>query len=149
RFRVRLPPGADYVGAPVVGASVVAVDAAATKGKIYEVKLDKKTTGPVEIPLSTERIHNSPQAEEMIELAGFEVLGAVRQSGTIGVKVEGNWQIVWGEASHVTQVEELAGPLRRDDWNAAFEYFAQPYSLPARVLPQKTRVRVQPEYAVV
>jgi hypothetical protein len=147
-FQVRLPPGADYVGIPPAGMTFVAVDATAAKGKIYEVKLDRKTAGPVEVPLVTERIHNSPQADEPLELAGFEVVGAVRQSGTIAVKVEGNWQVLWGETNHVTQVEDLAEVPRRDDLTAGFEYFAQPYSLAARVVPQRTRVRVQGEYVL-
>jgi hypothetical protein len=147
-FQVRLPPGADYVGIPPAGMTFVAVDATAAKGKIYEVKLERKTAGPVEVPLVTERIHNSPQADESLELAGFEVVGAVRQSGTIAVKVEGNWQVLWGETNHVTQVEDLAEVPRRDDLTAGFEYFAQPYSLAARVVPQRTRVRVQGEYVL-
>ena len=147
-FQVRLPPGADYVGIPPSGMTFVAVDATAVKGKIYDVKLERKTAGPVEVPLVTERIHNAPQADESLELAGFEVVGAVRQSGTIAVKVEGNWQVLWGETNHVTQVEDLAEVPRRDDLTAGFEYFAQPYSLAARVVPQRTRVRVQGEYVL-
>ncbi len=147
-FQVRLPPGADYVGIPPAGMTFVAVDATAARGKIYEVKLERKTAGPVDVPLVTERIHNSPQGDESLELAGFEVVGAVRQSGTIAVKVEGNWQVLWGETNHVTQVEDLAEVPRRDDLTAGFEYFAQPYSLVARVVPQRTRVRVQGEYVL-
>ncbi len=147
-FQVRLPPGADYVGTPGSGTSVVAVDATAAKGKLYEIKLTKKTTGPVEVPLVTERIHNSSRADELLELAGFEVVGAVRQSGTIAVKIEGNWQVLWGETNHVAQVEDAADFARRDGLTAGFEYFAQPFSLTARVVPQRTRVRVLGEYVL-
>ena len=70
-FKFDLPPGADYVGIPPAGMTFVAVDATAAKGKIYEVKLERKTAGPVEVPLVTERIHNSPQADESLELAGL------------------------------------------------------------------------------
>ena len=44
------------------------------------------------------------------------------------------------------QIDELSGPLRSDHRSAGFEYFVQPFSLPARVVPQTTRVRVEPEY---
>ncbi len=148
RFQVRLPPGAECTDAAQAGISLVAVDAAAAKGKLYEVKLEKKTTGPVEIRLVTERLHNAPQAGEALELAGFEVLGAVRQWGTIAVQVEGNWQVQWGHTNQ-GQVDELSGRLRPDDRTAAFEYFVQPYSLTARIVPQKTRVRVEPEYVLL
>jgi hypothetical protein len=149
QFQVRLPPGADYVGTPKPGMSLVALDASAAAGKLYNVKLDKKTTGPIELRLVTERAHNSAQDNEMLQLAGFEVPGAVRQGGTIEVQVEGNWQVVWGETNQVRPVDDVGGPARRDDLIASFEYFVQPYSLAARVVPQKTRVRVEPEYVLL
>ncbi len=149
RFQVRLPPGADYVETAQAGASLVAVETSAAKGKMYEVKLAKKTNGPVDVRLVTERAHDPQQTGETLELAGFEVAGAVRQWGTVGVQVEGNWQILWGQSNHVRQPDELAGPLRRDDLTAGFEYSAQPYSLTARITPQKTRVRAEGEYVVL
>ncbi|MBI3839595.1 MAG: hypothetical protein HY288_16870, partial [Planctomycetia bacterium] len=149
RFQVRLPPGADYAGTAQAGISLAPIETAGSKSKLYEVKLEKKTSGPVEVRLITERTHNSAQADETLEMAGFEVLGAVRQWGTIAVQVEGNWQILWGELGHVRQVNEILGPPRRDDLTAAFEYFVQPYSLPARIVPQKTRVWVEPEYVLL
>jgi hypothetical protein len=143
-FQVRLPPGADYIGPSQPGVSLVAVDASAASGKLYEVTLDKKTTGPVEVHLVTERTHNSTQPDEMLQLAGFEVPGARRQSGNVDVQVEGNWRIVWGETNHVRPVDDVA--VRR---GARFEYFDQPYSLPARVEAQETRIRVEPEYVLL
>jgi hypothetical protein len=147
-FQVRLPPGADYVGSPQAGVSLVAVDASAAAGKLYEVKLEKKTLGPVEVRLATERAHNAGQGDEMLQLAGFEVPGAVRQGGTIAVQVEGNWQIVWGESNQVRPVDDVGGAAPRDDLVAGFEYFVQPYSLAARVVSQQSRVRVEPEYVL-
>ncbi len=148
RFQVRLPPGADYVNTTQAGMSLVAIATAAEQGKLYEVKLEKKTTGPVKIRLVTERTHNSPQNDVVLQLAGFDVVGAVRQWGTVAVQVEGNWQVLWGETNHVEKVDELRGQVRRDDLAAGFEY-VQPYSLTARVVPQKTRVRVEPEYVLL
>ncbi len=148
RFQVRLPPGADYVNTTQAGMSLVAIDTAAEQGKLYEVKLEKKTTGPVKIRLVTERTHNSPQNDSLLQLAGFDVVGAVRQWGTVAVQVEGNWQVLWVETDHVEKVDELRGQVRRDDLAAGFEY-VQPYSLTARVVPQKTRVRVEPEYVLL
>jgi len=149
RFQVRLPPGAEYVGTAPTGATIVAVDTGGgEKGKLYEVKLEKKTTGPFEIRLATERTQDATRADESLQLAGFEVVGAVRQGGTVAVQVDGNWQILWGESNHVRQIAEPAGP-RRENLSAAFEYVAQPFSLMARVIPQKTRIRVEPEYVLL
>ncbi len=148
RFQVRLPPGAELADAAQSGVTLVPLEATSPKGKLYEVKLEKKTPGPVNVRLVTDRAHTSPQAGDAIELAGFEVLGAVRQWGTLTVQIEGNWQIQWGH-SNQSRVDELSGPLRPDDRTAAFEYFVQPYSLTARVVPQKTRIRVEPEYVLL
>ncbi len=171
-FQVRLPPGADYIGTPQSGPTLVAVDVSAPGGKLYDVKLDKKTVGPVEVRLVTERAHAAGQADDVLELGGFEVLGAVRQWGTIGVQVDGNWQVVWGETNNVRRIDEkaarralsaqfggseagslrpadeMAVAARGDELAAGFEYFAQPYSLSARIVPQKTRLRVEPEYVL-
>lgn len=149
RFQVRLPPGADYVGTPPPGTSLVAIDASAARGKTYEVTLNKKTAGPVEVPLATERVYNSSQSDAAMEFGGFEVLGAVRQSGTVAVKVEGNWQLVWGDTNQATPVDDLEAVFRRSDLTAGFEYFAQPFTLAARIVAQQSRVRVQPEYVLM
>lgn len=151
RFQVRLPPGATYVGTSATGMTVSRVDDG-PRGATYEVRLGKKGVGPVEVPLVSERKllatdGEKPAAEQLVELAGFEVLGAVRQSGSVGVKVEGNWQVVWGESERVAQVEEFSAGSHRD-LTAAFDYFAQPFSLKARVVPQRTRMRVQADYIV-
>jgi hypothetical protein len=147
-FQVRLPPGADYVGPAEPGVSLVAVDPSAAAGKLYEVKLDQKTSGPKEIRLVTERAHNAAQSGEMLQLAGFEVPGAVQQGGRIVVEVEDNWQVVWGETSNVRPLDDVGSDDRRDNLVGGFEYF-QPYSLAARVVPQTTRVRVEPEYVLL
>ncbi len=148
-FQVRLPPGADYVGTPEAGVSLVAVDVSAAEGKLYDVRLEKKTTGPVEVQLVTERVHNAAQDKSALELAGFEVVGAVRQWGTIAVQVEGNWHVVWGESEHVRAVDDVETNVPRDEFVAGFEYFVQPYSLTARVVEQTTRIRVEPQYILL
>jgi hypothetical protein len=147
RFQVRLPPGADYVETSQAGASLAAVDGSNSKGKLYEVRLGKKTTGPIEVRLVTQRGYDPGQAGEPLELAGFEVVGAVRQWGTIGAQVEPNWQVQWGKDERVRS--ELANLPGRESLSAAFEYTAQPYSLTARIAPQKTRVRVEGEYVLL
>jgi hypothetical protein len=133
------------VGPPRAGVSLVAVDASAAAGKLYEVRLAEKTTTAV-VELVTERAHNAAPGDEMLQLAGFEVPGAVRQWGTVDVQAEGNWQIVWGETNHVRTVDGGVGPAHGD---TRFEYFVQPYALAARVVPQKTRIRVEPQYVLL
>jgi len=148
RFQVRLPPDAEYVATPQTGITLVAVEAETPGGKVYDVKLAKKTAGPVDVRIVAQRTYPAQRAEEGIELAGFEVLGAARQWGTVAVQVEGNWQIKWGELRHVRQVDEVAATVRRDDLAAGFEYSVQPYSLVAHILPQTTRVRAEGDYVI-
>lgn len=148
QFQVRLPAGASSVGAPQPGVTLTDAGADESQRRLLNVKLEKKTAGPIEVRLTTERSHQSPQHEEPIDLAGFEVPAAVRQWGTVTVAVEANWQAIWGETKHVRQIDDVAQTPRRDERTTGFEYFVQPYSLPVRVVPQLTRVRVEPQYAI-
>ena len=128
-FRVRLPPGAESTPMPPGPISVATSESADGGGKICDVKLARKTSEPVDLRLVTQRVV-SPQGDDApLELAGFEVLDAVRQSGTITVQVVGDWQIQWGEMRHVRQTDELFGMFAGDDPTAVFEYSAQPFSL--------------------
>jgi len=151
-FRVQLPPGAELVrGNGPPGAVITMVnepDIQRGKNKVLEVKLEKETAGPVEIPLVTERPFNAGDMDAPVELAGFEVLGAVRQHGHVAVQPGGSWQIIFdpAERRHARQVDELPEALRRDGVVAGFEYFLQPYSLEARIVEQKTRIQVEPTY---
>lgn len=154
-FRLRLPAGASLVPAEYPDYTVEAIpndapaDAATRRGEMVDVRLRSKTLGPVVVRLVTEQPHSGGNGQAWLDLAGFEVQGAVRQWGHIGVQVLGGWQIVWGRIQQVRQVEELPAEQRRDDLAAAFEYFAQPFALPVRVSPQETRIAVEPEYLVL
>ncbi len=145
RFQVRLPPGAQFVPTPQTG-STVTVASDSPQGRICDVVLGRKTAGPVEVRLAAQRAYQPQANDKPLELAGFEVIGAVRQWGTVAVQVEGNWQVQWGELRQVRQTDELAGLLGHDDPTAEFEYSVQPYALPARIMPQETRVRVAADY---
>lgn len=151
RFRVRLPPGATLIGSSPASVNVSAVTPDGTAkeaGNLIEVRLDKKTTGPVEIRLMADRPRVAENTEETLELAGFELIGAVRQWGTIGVQVVGNWQVVWAEGNGVRRVNDVPSEFKSEDLVGTFEYSIQPCSLTARVMPRRTRVSVQPRYSV-
>ena len=89
RFQVRLPPHADYAGTPQPGISLVAAQTTEGDRKLYEVKLEKKTNGPVDVRLVTERVHSSPQADEPLELAGFEVPAPCGNGGPSAFRSKG------------------------------------------------------------
>jgi hypothetical protein len=137
-----------------------------SRAPIVEVRLNNPTVGPVSVKLATAQTFPAgaaddqtdraapPQraatdATEAIELAGFEIVGAVRQWGHVAVQVVGQWQVVWGQRRQVRQVEDVPADLWRDDMLAGFEYFMQPFSLQARVMPRETRIHIDPQYVAL
>jgi len=152
RFRVRLPPGCELTPGAPSGYTVAPVDKAdpaAPDQRVVEVQLAKKTSGPVEVRLLTQRLRDVTRQSEWLDLAGFEVVGAARQWGQLGVAVAGDWQVLWGPARAVRQVDQVPEALRQSEVVAAFEYFAQPFSLSARLVPRRTRIHVEPEYLML
>ncbi len=145
-FQVRLPSGAQLTGGQQPGYSLAPM--ADSSGSLVEVRLDRKTVGPAEVRLVTERVYDVTKSNESLELSGFAVVEAIphRQWGHIAVAVTGDWQILWGESKRVRQTDDLPEGLRRKDLVAGFEYFGEPNSLKARVVPRKTRVSVEPQY---
>jgi hypothetical protein len=157
QFRVRLPAGCALLTGdqPEYSLTLVAPEAESSDraAREVEVRLRSPTAGPVALHLVTERPHNAVDPREPVNLAGFEVVGAVRQSGYIAVQVRDDWQVLWGDRNQVRQVElrqveNLPEDLWLDDVTATFEYFGQPYSLHARIVPRETRISVEPEYVV-
>ncbi len=159
QFRVRLPQGAKLI--PDSAASGMqdpkyrvseepappgATGPADEAGRVVLVELKEKQQGPVIVDLSTEQsVHD---ANERLELGGFEVLGAVRQFGDIALNVANDWQARWDIGHDVRQVDpaELENSLQRSDLSAAFQYDGQPWSLGVRISPRQSRVHVTPQY---
>ncbi len=152
RFRLRLPPQSQWVPDTPAGHNVVPVDipeAEASLGQVVEVRLDKKTSGPVEVRLTARRVLEEDLQSEWVDLAGFAVVDAVRQWGHLAVAVPNDWQVLWGPQRGVNRVEQLPEPLRREDVVAGFEYTMQPALLQARLVPKTTRLSVDPEYLML
>ena len=121
-LQVRLPEGAEWIPNTVAGMRVTKVadevldngqdgEAGADAGQLLEIRLDEKTSQPVTIRLLTERLHDPGEEASFAELAGFDVIGAIRQGGHVGVYVEGDWRLDWGDRRHVRQTNELP-----EDW---------------------------------
>jgi hypothetical protein len=159
QFRVRLPKGAKLIPDPATAGSqdpkyriTEETQPAGSKnpsdnaGQIILIELKEKQHGPVVVDLSTELAkHETGQA---FELAGFEVIGAVRQFGDVALNVASDWQARWNIGTNVRQVDpgELNSSLQRSDVTAAFQYDAQPWSLGVRVSPRQSQVHVTPQY---
>ena len=153
RVTVRLPPETDFVSGRSDGATITPLDANGKSGKSngqrsVEVRFSKKIVGPIDIQLSGRRAYDPIKNQAWCELAGFEVVGAARQWGTLAVAAGGEWQSLWGASRETRQIDQLPEALRKEDTIAGFEYSSQPYSLPIRLTPRKTRVNVEPEYVL-
>ena len=164
RFRVRLPPGAQLIDDTPRTASDEAVnyrvlvnddsktssDKKGDGSQIVTVELAEKQAGPVEIKLSTEQPLGLTDGEPAVELAGFEVIGAVRQFGDVAIAVADDWQLRWKNGPYVRQVEtgELAESLRSLPSAFAFQYDRQPWSLRAQFVARPMVVHVTPKYSL-
>ncbi len=147
-FKLRLPRGANLFPTEQPGVRFHGPTGSGAT-RVVDVSLDEPTLGPIEIRLSTERPFNVAKKDELVELAGFEVVDALRQWGYIGVEVADEWQISLLEKHPgVRQVEALPDSLRQANLVAGFEYSGQPCSLQARVFARETRIAVEPEYEV-
>lgn len=161
-FDVRLPPGAILVTSdyddPI--ASVLELDDAQIEeenkedaGAVHRVTLKEFTKNPITFELKTEQPIGVAEREAPVELAGFEVLGAVRQDGKIGIRVDDEWQLRWDLGDTVEQINpneiDLAWQqpdLVAEDLTAALRYFRQPWSLKVNVSPRRQRVVATPAY---
>jgi hypothetical protein len=161
RFRVRLPAGAQLVQAmrpsdadenPDYRVSVedTARNATGTRdddAQIVLIEFPAMQQGPVTVELSTEQPIGLGE-DPGVELAGFEVLGAVRQYGDVALQVAGDWQARWEIGRNVRQVDpaEIDPQLPQADLTAAFQYDRQPWSLRSRIAARQYRVVVTPKY---
>jgi len=145
-FQVKLPTGTQFVGTGAADAGYT-LTPVGSSGAIVDVKLNQRTSGPVEVKLQAERAYDVT-SNSALELAGFQLFEAPphRQWGHIAVAVVGDWQPIWGERTRVRQIVDLPDRLKRPGVVAGFEYFGQPASLRVRVAERKTRVAVDPEY---
>ncbi len=117
RFHVRLPKGARWVPGSASGYTVtqVASDDSASAGRLLEVRLLEKGSGPIRVGLNTTRSHNPAKPDEQIDLAGFEVVEAARQWGYIDIAAAGDWQVLFDSSRGVQRVDPLAVPPTAND----------------------------------
>lgn len=152
RFHVRLPEAAELIPGSASEYTVTPAPKAgpdANAPGLVEIRLPKKTTGPVELRLSTKRPYEAAGSSDWFELAGFEVVEAARQWGHFAITAAEDLQVVCTPHRGVRQVDQLPEALRGEQRLAGFAYFRQPCSLTARAVPKKTRINVEPEYVLL
>ncbi|MEN6457672.1 MAG: hypothetical protein ABFC63_01975 [Thermoguttaceae bacterium] len=156
RFTVRLPVGAKRLPGPRDEPDVAIVPApdrgaaAAEDARqpLVEVRLRKPTAGPVDVRLRCRREWNLADGDAWRELAGFEVVDAARQGGTIAVAAADDWQVLFGVGRQIRSLDASPDVRQTENLVARFEYFGQPYSLPVRLAARSARLSVEPRYVL-
>lgn len=156
QVRLRLPPGAEILAGEPGGYEIRTVEpdgAAGASGRLVEVRTKEPTAGPIDIRFT---VAQEPAADDTptagwLELAGVEVVGAMRQSGFVAVTTVGDWNVLWGRQRAVQRVDpmELPENLRNaEGMVAAYRYFSRGLLLTARVIPRRTHATVQASYRI-
>jgi hypothetical protein len=118
-------------------------------GKLLQVQLDEPTSDPFPVSLVTRR--SAPRSGGPLRIEGFSVVEAVRQTGQIAVRREGDWSVrsVVSRGAHRVDVASLQVSLRSAYVLAGFEYARQPFQLELELRPVEPRVTAQPRYTLV
>ncbi len=151
RFRVRLPQGATLIPqelgpVPAPRMTPVATDSG-DRRQVWLVTLPEPTTESVDVKLVAEQaVGLDPQAE--VDLAGFEVLGAVRQYGDVAIRVADDWRLQWGESEMSRRIDIglLPPSMQRPDLTDAIRYYRQPWKQPVKVSLLGNRIEAVPRY---
>lgn len=114
---------------------------------ILEIQFARKTQGPVKIRLRATQQNPSEKPGSFRNLAGFDVIGAERQSGYLSVGIPGEMRPNWNPVRGIRRVE-LPGTLAQEGIDARFEFYAQPFLLRSQIVRPQTRINVKPEYQV-
>ncbi len=166
-FRVRLPEGAEYIRyedrtvdqGGTVGRMIKSVErepqepGATPQGQVYVVKLNAETKDPVILQLATNHQLEREGEKGRVRLHGFEVLGAVRQDGKIGLGVDSQLQLSFG-AENLQQVDlsefVAAGATASpgEELTVALRYFSLPWALDLEVAKRERRVSAASEYDI-
>ena len=170
RFRVRLPTGATLIPSnpgqltesqPRI--TLLSEESGKTNGERTEsstsdsqehangslclVTLPERTAGLVTVKIATQQTVGLGDEAE-VDLAGFEVLGAVRQYGDVAIRVADDWRLRLTKLVSARRVDlaSLPEPLQRPNLSTAVRYFQQPWKLAVRVTLPSNRIEATPRY---
>jgi hypothetical protein len=161
QFRVRLPVGAQLIPGRTdstagtdakyrvrVEPEITPTTSKEARRQIAVVELAEKQQGPVIVDLSTELSGAPIDPGQETNLAGFEVIGAIRQFGDVALNVADDWQARWNLGSSVRQVDpnDLDSILQAFNPTAAFQFDRQPWALKVRTTPRQLRVNAVPTF---
>jgi len=112
---------------------------------IVTIRFPQKTTGPVSLHFRATQQFEENEDTFSRELAGFEVLGAERQAGSLSVLVlPSEMKPHWDPRRGIQRTEGGSSSSTGDA--TRFEFISQPFVLQVRVAPPQIRINVKPDY---
>lgn len=89
------------------------------------------------------------QSRYKVDLGGFEVIDAVRQSGSILLLASRDWRLDWEPGSFVRQVSLDDTDRERPNATARFRFSRTPIELQAQLYQNVSRIACEPSYGVL
>jgi hypothetical protein len=147
--RVRLPQGVNltHVQTPPELQAVV-TEAQDAEGSVMEVRSKSPSGETWVLEILAEQPLQDNDVASRCRVGGFEVLGAVRQSGQLTLEVDENLQAYFDLSGDLEQVPLVGAeePTKSRTALAAFSYARFPWALTVHTLPKQRRVNVAPGY---
>jgi hypothetical protein len=148
-FHIRLPAGIQLASASSqdgdYGLTQVVSDEAAPD-TVYQVKLNRPTTGEVNVQLATEYTPTGNGRSPEFEVAGIAVEEAARHSQTIDVINKLGLSVTWKPGPQVQRT--LVPESLKDQPVARFESFRRSCSLRIQVSAEQAEIQVEPLYVL-
>jgi len=159
RLFIRLPPGTELRtkagrGFTIAQAALeeiaqAGIEIEARKGAaIVRVDLERPAQ-TVDFSLEAELKPESQSKQAPLEVGGFEVLGARRQSGFVSVLLPAGWSLKAMPNAAVFRTDDLPTLPGQTRANARYRFVRQPFSLKIDAAPQPPRTVVEPAFFAV
>jgi len=156
KIPVRLPPSATLLAQDVPGQRVIAeeTDPSDQKRSVVTVEIDRPIAKGQsrDVRLRCERIVAPREGARPapVEISGFDVEGAARQSGFIGIITAPAWRAEITLGDNVFRQYEMPDGFREAGvlGTNTFQFLAQPYSVKMAVMPRERKLAASPIYVL-
>lgn len=147
-FDVRLPPDMEWTPRASPGFEIQVQDASSDSRSQW-IHVRPKPGAAEELHLEAElKPAEKPASDRVLDVSGFEVLGAVRQRGQIEFVVPDDWSLATDEDVSAQRVDLASEPAAPSEVAARFRYSRQPYALKVRVKRKQRDIRVEQGFEV-
>lgn len=153
-FLVRLPPGARFDAAEQADLEGAEVDPSSPllagldpNSRYVAVTFPQPLDKPTRVVLFASRSAADESADggpETIDVGGFDVPGAVRQSGSLLLVGSREWRVDWSAGNFLRQVSLQASDREREGAVARFRFSRAPIELATRIVRNESRSACEP-----